>query len=81
LKVTIVRKHVAKVKCTGPLQLFTMYACLFMDGQVRCHGADVFKRAGVIRSVRKYRLVLTNSFGHEAHPVNICQAAVDSDSD
>jgi hypothetical protein len=30
--------------------------------------------------VRKYRRVLTNSFGHEAHPVNICQAAVDSDS-
>ena len=81
MEVTIVRKHAAKVKCTGPLQLFTMYACLFMDGQARCHGADVFKRVGVIRSVRKYRLVLTNSFGHEARPVNICQAAVDSDSD
>ena len=81
MKVTTVRKHAVKVKCTGPLQLFTMYACLLMDGKVRCHGADVFKRAGVIRSVRKYRRVLTNSVGHEARPVNICQAGVDSDSD
>ena len=72
------RKLAAKVGYKGPLHLFSMYACLLMDGRLRALGSAAFRSAGVVRSIRKQRRGMRNIAGHEGHPANICQAAVDS---
>ena len=78
LQVGTVRKLAAKLGYKGPTQLLTMYACLLMDGRLRSHGWAAFRCPAVIRSIRKHRREMRNIAGHEAHPANICQAAVDS---
>ncbi len=73
LQVSLVAALCRRLRYTGPVELLTMYACLFADAALQKYDADSLVR--LAGSVRRVRNACELQNGYEGHPAVIVRAA------